>query len=302
MHLNFLTFTSKNTLFLLDVNSFIASPTWFNPVQIRNFDLNPIMKEFSGNLYSKISTVTKLMLVDRWMDYMSVYIVTRFSGVLMIEINKPSFANQKWLNAPLRLNSSESNEPDPSQYTPLMLDGRLLFNYYNHDYESWFVSGNNQAMGLLIKHVVMQNYHVHILRIININSHLGSLVYHDFYIQNTTEWINLNINDDKSGEGKVEFSALCDATIYRYTINLKESLVINTKNPYWVDPDAKLMVNITQNSLYYGVEYSSQINLQLKKEGSKDPERSSYSLTIQIIFISWMFIFGLITVKIFFSE
>ena len=96
MYNSFLVFSSKSTLFLLDVDNFIAAPIWFNPIQIRSFDLNPIILEFSSSLYNDINLITEIKLVDRCQSYMSIYIITRYSGILMIEINKPSFQDQKW--------------------------------------------------------------------------------------------------------------------------------------------------------------------------------------------------------------
>ena len=62
---NYLAFSNHKILYLLDVNLFIAAPTWFNPIQIRSVDLAEMLAEFSQNLYTEITNITEILMVDR---------------------------------------------------------------------------------------------------------------------------------------------------------------------------------------------------------------------------------------------
>ena len=78
--------------------------------------------------------------------------------------------------------------------------------------------------------------------------------------------------------------------------------MINAMNPYWNDPNAYIVVNITQNSVFHMIDYSSQVKLKLDKKEHDERSRQASSLTIQIIFIVGLIGVSLLTIKIFFSE
>lgn len=103
---NYLAFTNHKTLYILDVNNFIAAPVWFNPIQIRSVDLAEMLAEFSQNLYTEITNITEILMVDRCLGHITVYIHTQYSGTLMLEVNKDPFINNVWLNTPMRLNTT----------------------------------------------------------------------------------------------------------------------------------------------------------------------------------------------------
>lgn len=185
--------------------------------------------------------------------------------------------------------------------TTIVTDGRLLVDYYNYDYQNAFSIANTCVLAMVIKRQVAPFFSYHMLRIYNLMTHADSIIYRDFLIENVTECISISIEEDNSNSAVITFSLLCDATILKYVVSLKESLRINTAHPYWQKKDAYLLVNVTQDSVYHGYTSSTTLPLRVKKE-DHDVRLQSVGYITGLVSLAAIGLGSLIIVKYFLSE
>ena len=97
----------------------------------------------------------------------------------MLEINKASFYSERWRREPLRTQYDSSNKSQHKE-TPtvselneemglgldynLIADGRMLFNYYDFDYNGILYAVNSIMMGMLIRMQFEGGYHIYVFR------------------------------------------------------------------------------------------------------------------------------------------
>lgn len=103
----------------------------------------------------------------------------------MLEVNKSSFYSEQWRRVPIRsqheILTYSSASPDyqsqgthsTSEINPemslgldfkLIADGRILFNYYDFDYNGILYAVNSSMMGMLIRMQFEGGYHIYVFR------------------------------------------------------------------------------------------------------------------------------------------
>lgn len=188
-----------------------------------------------------------------------------------------------------------------SNETTIVTDGRLLIDYYNYDYQNAFSVASTSVIAMVIKRQVAPFFSYHMLRIYNLMTHADSIIYRDFLIDNVTECISISIEDDNSESALITFSLLCDSTILKYVVSLREDLTINTAHPYWQQKDAYLVVNVSQDSVYHGYTSSTYLPLKVKRE-NHDLQLHSVGYITGFVSLSVIGLGALIIVKYFLSE
>jgi hypothetical protein len=204
---NYLVFTSIGIIYLLDINTFIAAPTWINPMQIRSQNLSEIIYEYSNGMYANIGDITEIIFEDRCMQSIILSVHTRFMGTLMFKINKYPFRNNIWMNTPIKpfiipsadlslkrkynqinhLENPKLSQKLSEEGLSIIQDGRLLHNYYEYDYNLSFSASNTQALAMVIRRQLLPKFGYYILRIYNLMTHADSIVYRDYVIRNVKE-------------------------------------------------------------------------------------------------------------------
>jgi len=89
-------------------------------------------------------------------------------------------------------------------------------------------------------------------------------------------------------QSRVVFSVLCDSSIYKFSVSLKEEISINPSHDFWKNEDNYLIVNVTQLNIFSNMTSNTELNLRVSKKGEGLHTRSLAlsSITIVITLIS----------------
>ena len=302
----YLIFSNEDSLFVTNFEKFIESPQYFSPTQMKSIDLSPFFKYYSGNVFTETDWIPKLLVLDRWITYVSVFIHTRFYGTLMLEVPKAAFEYDDWNFETVSdlLPFTSKHNLDAIKYNlkdskPVVQSGRILQNIYTYDYMDAEFIMNEKMMGILLKNHVDNIFSYYIIRIINLLTHEQSMVYKDIYILDANEWISLNLEEENSHEWTVIFSLLWDSAVFKYEVHLKEEFTINPKNDFWKDPEYRLFANISQTPIF-GIS-SSSILVEIKVFNDFIGE-SSYWSFYGILMIIGIFTVSMVVLRLFCSE
>ena len=177
---HFLVFTNHNSMYIIDLDEYLDRPQYFTPKQLRELHLDILINRYSNEQYTKTENITAIHIQETCQEHLSVYIFTKYNGILMLEVNKASFYSERWKNDDMLSSHSSSstllktteskniNELYVNTHIEdiysIIADGRLLHNYYSFDYENCLYAVNNRMMGLLVKLEFEGGYHIYVFR------------------------------------------------------------------------------------------------------------------------------------------
>lgn len=275
---SFLIFSNQTSLFLLDIEDYIDQPQWFTPKQVRVLCLNRLIENLSGGMNTEIDNIIDIHIEETCQEHLSVYIFTRWFGIIMLEVNKLSFYSNKWKTDPImpteaskNLNNNQESILDnfyakgDSNYS-IVAAARILSNYYDYDYTDMLYAVNNKMMGVLLRLRFEGGYHIYTLRIYNLLTHSSSIVYIDKMFPTINECKSILVEDDQHKSGIINFKMLCDSSIYLIDVSEKAEVIVNTKHSFWDNSSNKLMINVSQSNVFVNDTKSIIIDLTIRKE------------------------------------